>query len=119
MKFTFDINTATSEQLAFIVKVTRRAQAEILHDMKFGVVPVILEEFGELHDHVDANEYGGMCEDAIVDEGNLLFPERTDDTIATQGLMDVFEDIQTYLDLWITSKSYLGRVKTDLGLTIY
>lgn len=40
-----------------------RAKEEILADMERGVVPSTVDDFGELHDFVDANEYGGLCED--------------------------------------------------------
>ena len=42
---------------------TARAIREILEDMKNGVVPEHVSTFSELHDYVDANEYGGLCED--------------------------------------------------------
>ena len=40
-----------------------RSQMEILEDMESGRVPVTVASFSELHDYVDANEYGGLCED--------------------------------------------------------
>ncbi len=39
-----------------------RAQSEILADVTAGVVPVTCGSFAELHNYVDANEYGGACE---------------------------------------------------------
>lgn len=40
-----------------------RAKAEILSDVRDGVVPSSVSSFSQLHDYVDANEYGGLCED--------------------------------------------------------
>ena len=37
------------------------AKTEILDDVKRGIVPRDVASFSELHDHVDANEYGGLC----------------------------------------------------------
>jgi hypothetical protein len=43
--------------------VVRRMKAEILHDFANGIVPhTAVENFSQLHDFVDANEYGGLCE---------------------------------------------------------
>lgn len=41
-----------------------RMKREILADMASGRVPGTVTTFSELHDHVDANEYGGFCDDA-------------------------------------------------------
>ncbi len=40
-----------------------RGKKEILEDVRSGRVPAHVESFGDLHDFVDANEYGGLCED--------------------------------------------------------
>jgi hypothetical protein len=39
-----------------------RGQAEILADVAAGVVPHDVASFAALHDHVDANTYGGLAE---------------------------------------------------------
>ncbi len=39
-----------------------RAKREILEDIASGRVPASVVSFSELHDHIDANEYGGACE---------------------------------------------------------
>lgn len=40
-----------------------RGKAEILEDIATGRVPASVADFASLHDYVDANEYGGLCED--------------------------------------------------------
>lgn len=40
-----------------------RAKAEILADIGRGIVPAGVATFAELHDHVDANDYGGLTEE--------------------------------------------------------
>lgn len=68
------------------------------------VPPVTLASFGELHDYADANEFGGLCDDAITEEGNRLFPGRTDEeTVATQDWMQISNRIQTLADEWIVT----------------
>lgn len=42
-----------------------RMQREILVDVRKGVVPVTCKSFSELHDYVDANCYGGFCEEGF------------------------------------------------------
>lgn len=55
-----------------------RAKQEVLDDIANGVVPERVTRFTQLHDHVDANEYGGLCEDgwesALVDQVNDSHP---------------------------------------------
>lgn len=52
--------TAPSHTAATIARMKR----EILVDIEDGLVPTTVRSFSELHDHVDANEYGGLCSDA-------------------------------------------------------
>lgn len=35
---------------------------EILADLKQGTIPATVATFSDLHDYVDANEYGGICD---------------------------------------------------------
>jgi len=64
----------------FEVKVAaQRGMAEILDDVRLGVVPPTVESFSELHDYVDANVYGGLCDEEDVD---------IDDANAVQDILD-------------------------------
>jgi hypothetical protein len=45
-----------------------RARGEILADMQSGVVPPDCRSFSELHDHVDANGYGGAFEEGVPED---------------------------------------------------
>ena len=40
-----------------------KAKAEIISDMEAGIIPKNIENFSDLHDYVDANCYGGLCEE--------------------------------------------------------
>jgi hypothetical protein len=44
-----------------------RGKREIAADIAAGVVPADVTDFAYLHDHVDANEYGGLCEDGWIE----------------------------------------------------
>jgi hypothetical protein len=69
-----------------------RSKAEILFDAARGTVPEDVATFAGLHDHVDANEYGGLCEDGFV---------------GSDGWVDEANRIQEAVDDWIRS----GAVK--------
>jgi hypothetical protein len=45
----------------------QRGKSEILHDIEAGIVPADVDDFAKLHDYVDANCYGGMCDDDAMD----------------------------------------------------
>lgn len=45
-----------------------RCKAEILRDIETGVVPSTCASFSELHDHVDANGYGGSFEHEFIND---------------------------------------------------
>jgi len=110
----------TPEQQAYIVATVARMKAEILENMKSGRLPVTVSGFGALHDHVDANEYGGLCEDSDstgrkgLDLMRSLFPDPKGapehDTINSQAGMDVAEEMQESVDAWLASGEYLKNL---------
>jgi hypothetical protein len=55
----------TWDRVAFIDKqaIIERMRREINEDITNGRVPATVKTFGDLDDHVDANCYGGFCED--------------------------------------------------------
>ncbi len=46
--------------VAVVVEVAKK---ELLSDVARGIIPATVASFSELHDFVDANEYGGGCEE--------------------------------------------------------
>lgn len=69
-------------------KAIAQAKAEITDDVKTGRVPRNVTSFGDLHDHVDANEYGGLCDergDFDIDFANAL-QNAVDEWIKNGGL---------------------------------
>jgi len=69
-----------------------RAKAEIRHDIKNGVVPADVPDFSSLHDFVDANMYGGMC-----DEG----PSSAAESMNHEDWIEWGNALQSYLDDWL------------------
>lgn len=101
----------TAAQQAFFDATLARMKAEISKDVATGRVPQSVASFGDLHDHVDANEYGGLCEDSDstgpkgLDRLAQLFPdpEGAPDhgTTNSQAGMDVANELQGLVDAWI------------------
>lgn len=70
--------------------IVAQAKREILEDIANGDVPATVASFSELHDHVDANTYGGLCDDG--------FPEQFANDEAWITFSD---DVQDAVDAWI------------------
>jgi hypothetical protein len=81
--------TAEMYDAKAIEAVVAVAKAEILADVQSGRVPATVAYFAELHDHVDANCYGG-AEDA-------WFEGCTDDA----EFVAFWNAVQDTLDAWI------------------
>lgn len=47
-----------------------RAQREILADLASGVLPADTDHFRDLHEVVDANAYGGLCDTSVTENFN-------------------------------------------------
>jgi hypothetical protein len=81
----------TSEQIEAAVA---RSKEEIRADVAAGRVPASVARFSELHDFVDANEYGGLCEG-----GEWCLD------------MEAGNAVQSAVDAWLASGG-LGRLGT-------
>lgn len=81
-------NTLTAADIAAAVAQTKD---EILCDVERGVVPADVGSFGDLHDHVDANTYGGICDD----DGPWAVVLDDDEGVAAVN------EVQGAVDAWI------------------
>jgi hypothetical protein len=68
-----------------------RGKAEILEDIHAGIVPADIKCFGDLHDYVDANCYGGLCDD--------------DCTVPEAVMFTVADTVAEALHQWIVSET--------------
>ena len=59
-----------------------RAKSQILRHLRIGRVPLTVESFSDLHDHVDANWYGNAFDWPVL-------PSDTDDDTYQQGGKDM------------------------------
>lgn len=61
-----------------IITAIEQGKREILEDISTGRVPATVKDFSDLHDYVDANEYGGLCENGWLESD--ITGDMTDDT---------------------------------------
>jgi len=78
-------------------KTVARMKREILHDVALGVLPRIefLTSFYHLHDFVDANEYGGFCDEEVTDQLTRELDDSTD------ALLAFMNEAQSKVDNWL------------------
>lgn len=69
-----------------------RIQQDILEDVDAGVIPTTVSTFSELHDYVDANIYGGLCDDHahVRTETVIVVQDEVDRWLAAGGHRPVF-----------------------------
>lgn len=77
-----------AERRYWLAAAIARAKAEILGEIADGRVPATVATFSELHDYLDANELGGLCEDgtpisaiALPDDGDMAFANAVQDAV--------------------------------------
>jgi hypothetical protein len=83
-----------------------RMKTEIRGDMQKGHVPRTVETFGELHTYVDANCYGGFCDDAFANTLIADFGGRDENEGMPDGMMNYVNDAQNAVDEWLRSTYY-------------
>lgn len=78
-----------------------RMKQEILEDVKADRVPADCPSFSALHDYVDANEYGGFCEDALADALFEHFGGRDRNEGMPDAMIEFLNNSQNAIDLWL------------------
>ena len=78
-----------------------RMKNEIIEDIKAGQVPIDCPSFSALHDYVDANCYGGFCEDELMQ--NLIdhFGGLDENEGMPDDLIAFLNDAQNSIDRWV------------------
>lgn len=100
-----------TETIPTLNETIEHMKQEILEDIKAGRVPADCPSFSSLHDYVDANCYGGFCND---DEMQMLtdhFGGIDKDKGMPDALIDYLNEAQNSIDRWI--KEY--GIKAQLG----
>ena len=98
-----------------VLPVVERAKREILRDMATGHVPATVKTFAELHDHVDANYYGGAFE-VDPDTGKGWWD--SDDETQREDCVRFWNAVQTMCDKWLQAgRPLLGdRVRMKVAV---
>lgn len=78
-----------------ISKSVEIAKNEILADVRNGVVPATVKSFSDLHDYVDANTYGEICE-----------AETRDAFDSYEGWVSFADQVFNEIDAWIESGEF-------------
>jgi hypothetical protein len=78
-----------------------RMKKEILVDIKAERVPADCPSFSSLHDHVDANCYGGFCDDSTMQILIDHFGVIDEDKGMPDALISHLNDAQDSIDRWI------------------
>lgn len=95
-----------------IKTVALRAAAEIMKDMRDGILPATITDFSTLHDFVDANEYGRLCADDV----HPLLALTDDDETAYRNCNNV-NTMQTMVDGWLSTGLLRDRLEAK-GLEV-
>ena len=85
-------------------EIIEQMKIEILKDMSEGLVPTTVKSFVELHDHRDANCYGGFCEDDFADALIDYFGGRDEHESMPQPMLDFINECQNAIDAWLKER---------------
>ena len=81
-----------------IAAAIARGKREIAADVAAGTVPADVATFAALHDYVDANEYGGLCED-----GWIEYVDLGTDLEWSPATNDAINAVQDALHAWLVA----------------
>lgn len=98
----------TLEQLIAQIK------EEILADIRTGRQPVSVASFFELHDRVDANCYGELCDDEVADEMIEHFGGRDEHEGMPQGMLDHINMAHDAVSAWLARGGHHDELRKEL-----
>lgn len=90
----------TLEQLVATMK------EEVLQMVQSGRIPRTVRSFSTLHDHMDANCLGGLCEDGLADALIAHFGGRDTHEGMPQGMLDFINAAQGAIDDWLKTRPF-------------
>ena len=73
----------------------------IINDVNAKILPPNVTDFHDLHNYVDANEYGGFCIEEFAEPLIQLFGGRDGDDGMPQAYIDFMNEAQGIIDAWI------------------
>lgn len=87
--------------MSMLEETIERMKCEVLADVKSGQVPATVKAFSELHDYVDANEYGGFCDDKFSNALIEHFGGLDENTGMPLKMLDFINTAQDAIDVWL------------------
>lgn len=96
-----------------LATTVQRIKIEIMEDVGSGRVPSKVKTFAELHDYLDANEYGGFCEQILFDAMIIEFGGRDEDEGMPQGLLDFMNAAHAQIDVWLANDGIASFPKNE------
>ncbi len=78
-------------------------RSEVRELMASGRIPGSAKTFSELHDHIDANEIGGFCDDDVSQALLIWFGGDDLDGGWPQSMIDFINEAQGAIDKWLAS----------------
>jgi hypothetical protein len=102
------VDTQTYERLKS--ERTGRMRRGIIEDVMEGLVPLDVANFSELHDYVDANCYGGFCDDGDCDDLIKQFGGRGVNEGMPDSFIEFMSDCQNDVGEWIKA-GHLLRIE--------
>lgn len=84
---------------------------EIVTDVLDGRVPDNVKSFGDLHDYVDANEYGGLREDEHCDALIEQFGGRDAINEMPEGMIGFINAAHGMVDVWLRNGGISGALR--------
>lgn len=85
-------------------------KGEILLDVLAGKVPKEVKSFSELHNFVDANEYGGFCEDGMQSAMIEHFGGRDENEGMPDDMMHYLNSAQNMIHQWIAGGGIVSQL---------
>lgn len=98
-------------------ELAARMQAEIQEDAKNEVIPSEIWEFGDLHHYVDANKYGGLCDDERLEALIAEHGGREDDGSLPSSLVNLITEAEGIVGRWLEEGGLAGEPLHDAEIT--
>lgn len=99
-------------------ELVARMKAEVDKLIEQGDVPKDVASFGDLHDHIDANTLGGLCEDELFDALWAHFGGTVGEGDMPEAMCDFMNKAQAAVSDWLHARAG-APVKTDDDCGIY
>lgn len=111
LQITTDVNVLP--EIPSLDETVERMKSEILADINAAKVSPAVKSFGELFDFVDANVYGGFCNDEFVDALIAHFDTHDTDENVHVNRMNYGSDARIAVSMWIAN----GGIREAIDLS--